>query len=368
MAPQIFNSLLEYPIVVALLLLVMPAIRRPHLPGKLRWAEDVVLAVALFGLVAYILPSQLWSGWTVASLAVLGASLAVAYLLSSRPAMLALSVAVMMGFAFVNTGGSLYGERTFFGVYEVYTEEYDRNVLVHGTTRHGSQNTDPATTMEPLTYFHRGSPIGQVFEGYGGSRSFGNVAVVGLGAGTLAAYGEEGQNFTFYEIDPEVVEIAEDTELFTYLANSRANVEVETGDGRLEIQNAPDGGYDLIILDAFSSDAIPMHLMTREAAASYMEKLSEDGVIAFHITNRHLGLEPIIAGLAGELGLSGLSQYDNSDDFAAGTDASHWVVLTRDEANLAPLEGDGRWGPLDEEEPIVWTDDFSNILSVFFWD
>ncbi|MBA2377898.1 MAG: spermidine synthase [Rubrobacteraceae bacterium] len=368
MAPQIFNSLLEYPIVVALLLLVMPAIRRPHLPGKLRWAEDVVLAVALFGLVAYILPSQLWSGWTVASLAVLGASLAVAYLLSSRPAMLALSVAVMMGFAFVNTGGSLYGERTFFGVYEVYTEEYDRNVLVHGTTRHGSQNTDPATTMEPLTYFHRGSPIGQVFEGYGGSRSFGNVAVVGLGAGTLAAYGEEGQNFTFYEIDPEVVEIAEDTELFTYLANSRANVEVETGDGRLEIQNAPDGGYDLIILDAFSSDAIPMHLMTREAAASYMEKLSEDGVIAFHITNRHFGLEPIIAGLAGELGLSGLSQYDNSDDFAAGTDASHWVVLTRDEANLAPLEGDGRWGPLDEEEPIVWTDDFSNILSVFFWD
>ncbi len=367
-APQIFDSLLEYPIAIVLLLLVMPAIRRPHLPGKLRWAEDAILAAALLGLVGYILPAQLWDGWSVIAILILILSLTVAYLASSRPAALALPVAVMMGFAFLNTGYALYTERTFFGVYEVYTDEYERNVLVHGTTRHGSQSTDPETAMEPLAYYHRESPIGQVFENYDGARKPENVAVVGLGAGALAAYGEEGQNFTFYEIDPEVAEIAGNADLFTYLSNSRANVEVETGDGRLEMRNAPDNSYDLIILDAFSSDAISMHLMTREAAASYMDKLDEDGVIAFHITNRHLGLEPVIAGLAEELGLAGLSQYYYSDDYAAGTDASHWAILTRDEENFAPLEGDERWERLDQKDPIVWTDDFSDILGVFYWE
>lgn len=367
-APQIFDSLLEYPIAVVLLLLVRPAIQRRHLPGKLRWAEDAVLAAALFFLVGYILPAQSWGGWSVAAILVLAASLAVAYLLSSRPAALALSVAVMMGFAFLNTGYALYTERTFFGVYEVYTDEYERNVLVHGTTRHGSQSTGPETTMEPLTYFHRESPIGQVFASYEEGRKPENVAVIGLGAGALAAYGEEGQNFTFYEIDPEVADIAGNTDLFTYLSNSQANVEVETGDGRLEMESAPDNSYDLIILDAFSSDAIPMHLMTREAAAAYTDKVSEDGVIAFHITNRHLGLEPVIAGIASELGLAGLSQYDDSDDYAAGTDASHWVILARDEANFGPLSEDERWEELSSDDPMVWTDDFSNILSVFYWE
>jgi SAM-dependent methyltransferase len=364
-APQLFDSLLEYPLTVALLLLVRPAARRRRLlrPG---WAEDALFAGALFWLAGYLLPDSLTADRTLAALPLLGLALAAALLLSARPAALALVAGGLLGFAFLNTGPSLHTERTFFGVYEVYADEYSRHVLTHGTTRHGSQSTDPETTTEPLSYFHRGSPIGQVFHSSGAELD--DVAVVGLGTGALAAYGEPGQRFVFYEIDPAVVEIARDPELFTYLLNSPAEVEVVVGDGRLELERVPDGAYDLIVLDAFSSAAIPMHLLTREAVETYAARLSEDGIIAFHITNRHLGLEPVLAGAAAELEMAGISRYDPEADYAAGTDASHWVLLAREARDLEPLAGDGRWQPLREEEAVVWTDDFSDLLSVFYWD
>src|SRR5207245_11436461 len=158
----------------------------------------------------------------------------------------------------------------------------------------GSQQIEPQARAEPFAYYHRSGPIGQVFTAFSGKAAKANVGIVGLGAGSLAYYGEPGQHFTYYEIDPTVLPIARDSGYFTFLRDCKASVEYVLGDARLTLQEAPPKQYGIIVMDAFSSDAIPLHLLTREALAIYKEKLTADGIIAFHISNGYLDLTPAL--------------------------------------------------------------------------
>jgi predicted O-methyltransferase YrrM len=196
---------------------------------------------------------------------------------------------------------------------------------------------------------------------------------VGLGAGTMAAYAPAGGQITFYEIDPEITRIASDEKFFTYLRDCHAHVEVKTGDGRLELARVPDGSYGLIVLDAFSSDAPPVHLMTLEALELYFRKLRPDGLLLANLTNQHLDLEPVFHAIAAELDLRGLA---TSDDVVSDEEAlelknrSSWIVLARSKGALGELPLSSAWWPvpLESGRPparrFLWTDDSSSVLPV----
>jgi spermidine synthase len=197
--------------------------------------------------------------------------------------------------------------------------------------------------------------------------------LVGLGIGSLAAYGKPGQNFTYYEIDPDVVTIARDPNLFRFLTDCRAHLNIEVGDARIELAKAPASAYDLIVLDAFSSDSIPVHLLTREAVAMYLSKLAPGGVIAFHISNRYLTLQPVLASEAAALGVKAWVDEDvdwSDEELEANTAMakfrSTWVVLCRSEEDLKGLRDKHPEWELMEVDPTfrLWTDDYSNLASV----
>jgi len=190
---------------------------------------------------------------------------------------------------------------------------------------------------------------------------------VGLGTGTLAAYVKPGQQWTFYEIDPEVERIARDRRYFTHLATCAERCRVLIGDARLSLQKQTDS-YDVIVLDAFSSDSIPIHLLTREAVEIYLARLRENGVLAIHISNNHLNLQPVVAGVMRDLGLTGRVQFqETSPDFEGGKFGSQWAVLARSDAALGRLATDKAWQRLQPRADLTWTDDFSNIWSVIHW-
>jgi hypothetical protein len=245
------------------------------------------------------------------------------------------------------------------------------NTMIHGTTRHGMQNLSAKWRREPLTYYYRTGPIGQVIQSMNDARRLGRMAVIGLGTGSIAAYGLPGQEITYYEIDPAVDRIANDTQWFTYLADCRAKLRVVLGDARLSLATAPPRAYDLIVLDAFSSDSIPIHLLTREALHLYLEKLADGGIVAMHISNRYLRLEPIVGRLAEASGLTCLAQLDNDvsdEEGKIGKERSHWTILARREADLAKFAADKRWRrPTVAPYVPLWTDDFSNIIGVINW-
>lgn len=267
----------------------------------------------------------------------------------------------------------LHQERSFFGVVRVESDqEHQWYKLRHGGTSHGKQYRDPARQQLPLTYYHPTGPIGQAFQAFQGPFQKQQIAVIGLGTGSLASYISAPQSLTFYEIDPAIVRIAKDPQYFTYYqaAESRgAKLHTVVGDARLKLNEAVDESYDLIVLDAFSSDAIPVHLLTREAMELYLRKLTPEGVIAVHISNRYLRLETILGNVQRELGLTGLKQFDDEgDEKAPGKSPSDWVLLARKHDVLGPLTDDPRWTSLADNPTIaVWSDNFSNVLAVLDW-
>jgi spermidine synthase len=194
-----------------------------------------------------------------------------------------------------------------------------------------------------------------------------NIGVVGLGAGALSAYAEPGQSWTYFEIDPAVVRIASNSKWFCYLDQSAVKSRMVLGDARLSLE-ADSARYDLLVLDAYTSDAIPVHLLTREAFRLYLDRLSAHGVLAVHLSNRYFDLEPVVGRIVREAGLahrinseSGLSQQER----ARGQVASYWAVIAHEEQDLAPLIDDARWKPLrDAEGQPSWTDSYSSLVSV----
>jgi hypothetical protein len=364
-APQVFTSIAEYPLAIAFASLVcVPkaqfrdaiahprTLLRPAFAGVL---ATVLLVVARLGGVARF-PTMAFVGapalifWSGAKHNTARFSVGIVGLLA----------ALAIGNAVAPTGGgrTLYAERTFFGVYRVRTEPARNFVkLLHGTTIHGRQVMGD-TSPEPQTYFHRQSPIGQVFTQLGADAK--SVGVIGLGTGTLAAYAQPGARWTFYEIDAAVERIARDARYFHYLEHCGEQCSVVLGDARLTLA-ASHEAHDILVLDAFSSDAIPIHLLTAEALHTYETRLSPDGVLAFHISNRHIKLAPVIARLARERGLTALTRLDKAVDAKNGFEASEWVVMARRPERLQQLAADTRWASLRADARPAWTDDFSNI-------
>jgi SAM-dependent methyltransferase len=200
-----------------------------------------------------------------------------------------------------------------------------------------------------------------------------DVGIVGLGAGTIAAYGEPGERFTYFEIDPKVAAIARDTSLFTYLSDARAETAIVLGDGRRSLAAAGDRRFDLIIVDAFSSDAIPAHLITREALALYLSRLKPGGCVAFHLTNRFLDLDPVVGAIAADLRAPAMIMRDTTltpQQLFEGKDLSKWAVVGAPGATL-PVEGAGGWSKLDSDpsaypQRALWTDDRSDVIGLLF--
>jgi SAM-dependent methyltransferase len=408
-APAVFNSLLEYPLVMVLACMLIGARGRRPAAMDRKHALLFMLAWPLtVGALAFILYSELLtarldfafvarllnlkSEWTTEWLdptqrllnkvLIYGPPLVLSYLVRRRPLVMGLALAALLavtGFVDKWNNEQIHQARSFFGALRITRDRDDKGYteLRHGTTLHGRQSLDPERRGEPLSYYHRQGPIGQVFAELDKRSDARRVAVIGLGTGTLAAYARTGDAMTFYEIDRLVRDIAFDRAYFTYVTDARdrgATLRVELGDARIRLdavkRERPGERYDLIAVDAFTSDAIPVHLLTREAFQLYFEMLNPGGLLAVHISNRYLDLEPVVASLAADAALGGrLIQQEDAVE-VKGAAESTWVVLARTPEALGGLGRDERWTreklALDPRVG-TWTDDFHNVLSVFKW-
>jgi hypothetical protein len=371
-APQLFDSVLEYPIAIVLAAALRPTFaKRQPIDREL----DFILPIALCILIVFMMrlgfPPKSWGEkapvWVFAVYAV-------AVLCFQRHAIrFALGVAAIFVGAAIGRGTDrtlLFQGRSFFGVYRVMAYP-KHHALQNGTTTHGGQSFYPQFATEPLTYYHREGPLGQSFAWLMRKNPDRRVAIVGLGTGTIACYGHSNETWTFYEIDPLIERIAFNPKYFTYLRDCPPAKRIVLGDARLSLQQAPDSSYDFIILDAFSSDAIPVHLMTREALQLYLRKLAPGGAIAFHISNRYLNLEPVLVEVARDARVAGIIGIDEALTPAQNMSfkmTSKWVVLARSAKDLQLLVLQKNWRVLSPKSDVgVWTDDFSNVFSVFRW-
>jgi len=260
------------------------------------------------------------------------------------------------------SGHALVMTRNFYGtlrVRDVGSGEEGVRRLMHGVIMHGEQYRTPSMRDEPTTYYGRTSGVARaILESPPAPR---RIAVIGLGTGTLAAYGRPGDVYRFYEINPDVVDVARSH--FTFLSDSRAKVETVLGDARLTMEREAPQNYDVIAIDAFSSDSIPVHLVTREAMAVYLKHLKPDGVLAFHVTNRFLRLAPVVKAIADEYRLRTALVVDDAEESdLAKTD---WVLVSR---NGKLLEQEAIASAASEIETIaglkVWTDDYNNLFRI----
>jgi hypothetical protein len=378
-APRLLPWPFEHP-----LLLVAAALALPAGGGAALWQRPTVRAAGL--LLAMLLAAGVASrfqfnvidrqpGITAISLA--GAALLALLVLAmaGRPRLFAGGLALLL----LGLGGAnqlartARGEiaRSFFGVYTVEDRpSAGIRVLLHGTTLHGVQSLDPALVTRPTTYYTPESGIGRALAAvpalYGPGSA---IAAVGLGTGTLACHARPDQRWTAYEIDPLVVAIAR--QRFSYISRCKPDMAMITGDARLTLAAAPRGGYRLIAVDAFSSDAIPLHLITREAFAVYGRALSDDGLLLVHISNRFLDLEPVVAAIAADGGWQARLLLNRPQQGPAGTmeAQSVWIALSRAPRPIATLAAaDPRWRPLEARPGLApWRDDFASVLPVLRW-
>jgi hypothetical protein len=441
LAPQLFGSVAEYPLAMVLACFLVP----PLYPERQRrWQRlfDLALPVCLGLFTLYWLfqwgrassmPFQEWltgQAQGAETSSGLGASVprvgtlrllwlwappvAMGLTLCTRPVRFGLGLgALFLASQLYRAQESPYvlQERNFFGVVRVERAGQGRAVKsTHGSTLHGAQfrSRDPRLRVLPLLYYFPSGPIGQVFFHLEARESRQPVGVIGLGAGTMALYAQPDQEFVFFEIDPAVVRVARDPKHFTYLAECQGAARVVLGDARLSLAREPDGHFGLIVVDAFSSDAIPVHLLTREALQLYLKKLTPDGILAFHISSKYLDLEPVLASLARAENLVCLVQHDeetNRNELERhGKFPSDWVILARHTKDFGELASDWaltvlgastmggtgspleplpflaaavllpgtthyrRWHPaVPRPGQAVWTDDFSNVLSALRW-
>jgi SAM-dependent methyltransferase len=261
----------------------------------------------------------------------------------------------------------IYSERNFYGVLRV--KEYGTpgapnhlRRLLHGVIMHGEQYMDPSRRHQPTTYYQASSGIGAAIA----ARAKGppmRVGVVGLGAGTLAAWGRKGDVYRFYDINPKVLEVARTH--FSYLAESDARIELALGDARLVLEREPPQQFDILAVDAFSSDAIPVHLITKEALAVYLRHVKPDGIVAFHVSNRFLDLVPVVARIARENGAHAVVVYDTAEEGSDKTQTD-WVLVSRDAGALdAPeIRAAGAEPAEERADWRTWTDDYSNLIQI----
>ena len=366
LAPLIFNSVLEYPLAIALACWL-----RPTRDAETRWQAyllDLALPLLLFAATRpelfRLLPEASRSGMVFAALSTLAF---VTFTARNRPLRFALCIGALLSFIpdrAMTDLKPLLELRSFFGVHRVASgQDGAVHVLTHGTTIHGMQYTDPARRCEPLTYYMKEGPFGQALASRIGALRRDRVGIIGLGAGGTSVHRLPGEDWTYYEIDPLVRHIATATPYFSFLRECAPGARIELGDARLTLRRAPPQSFDVLVLDAFSSDAIPVHLLTREAMTLYLDKLRPGGVVLLHVSNRYLDLAPVLARIAQDLKLEFRMQQFRM--MGPNIPHSDWVVLARSAQDLGPMADDPRW---QRSKPMasapLWTDSFSNILDV----
>jgi len=380
-APYVFDRIVEYPLAMVLAALV----GRAAPVGQVLTRRDGLFALAMgaltFALVFLGKSLHLDPAGPVTAL-LYAPPLLLTYSQLELPRRFALGLAgtLVAGTLYTPiTGATIHAERNFFGVVRVVRDPSGAFVqIVDGNTVHGRQRTDPLHKDDPAGYYTRIGPLGQVFAELHARRSAdapgSRVAVIGLGAGGMASYADRADTWTYYEINPAVVRVATDPRFFTFLRDAfpdPSRLSIVLGDARLRLADAPDASYDLLVVDAFSSDAIPAHLLTREALALYRRKLAPRGLLVVHISNRYLNLAPVLANLATDAGLTGyLRRDDATTDAAAATlgwSASHWALLVPKDDAAPVVAGDARWERFPVRARPPWTDDFSDLIRAYKW-
>jgi hypothetical protein len=374
-APVIFKSIAEYQLVLAASVFLRPS---------WRWRmNDIIERMPMFTLA--LIPAMLigWvSFYNYADHRILGVSAKVLASVVGGLILLSISGSALrfgVGIALLliahevpgfRVSPDMYSDRSFFGAYRVQNIYGPAHRLVHGTTTHGAQYQDAARKLIPETYYHPSGPVGQLFRALDSRLNGKGVAAVGLGAGTVLCYSKPGENWTFFEIDPLVKRLSSNPKYFSYLTECAVRPRIVIGDARLSLAKEPGARFSVLIVDAVSSDAIPHHLLTREAFALYERVLDEHGVLFVHISNKHLDLKPVVASLAKDAGLVALMEDHEPDEKVDGDLAypSEWVALARQRDDLGALTTDSRWVPLPSRVGYrPWTDDYSNVFSVIKW-
>ncbi|ESQ75961.1 fused MFS/spermidine synthase [Asticcacaulis sp. AC402] len=370
-APVLFDTIFEY-----ILILAVACAARPWGDGWVRrdviWlTTGIVAALAMAGLGFVTVSEELGSALAKTFFAIAIVSIIA---LHHRGLLMAL-IAVLVSMAlqvFNHPGNLIETDRNFFGVIRVSDVEDPTlgpiREMIHGTTLHGAQRRLAGTQCQALTYYGPKAAIGQTFTLQQARSPSLELATVGLGVGTVATYVRPGDRLTFYEIDPEVMRLARNPERFTFISHcAQGPVDFRTGDARLTLAPLPQGELDLLLVDAFTSDAVPAHLLTAEAIAMYLSKLSDDGVVVFHLSNRHLELRsPVIAAVlqAGGVSLTQVSPAAAKDSRIRT--ASIVVVAGKSDRALAPFLADPRWEGRSPGKVKAWTDDYMNVIGAMF--
>ena len=368
--PLLLDRLIEYPVLMALSVCLHPQFRE-----KTALVPKMFMAMAGFSLFMYLVfVSNAKSVLYATSLGQVNATMILAdFILFTIALMLGTSLRAACGGALVILflyeavvpSDIVSTTRNFYGVVRVFDRQQDINgeeqtvrFMYHGTTTHGLQVRSPALEKTPTAYFWGGGPVGDIFALYNPK----DVAVLGLGAGTLNCYTAPGRSFTFLEIDPAVRRVAESAFTFLSACKGDAPPEIVIGDGRLELARMKDRKFDLIFLDAFSSDTIPIHLLTLEAVKSYADRLSDGGILMFNLSNRYFMLASPLRKIAEELGMKSRIALDVTPRDVTYAADSLWMALAPQNVSLSPLEDFG-WAefPLLDEAQL-WTDDYSNLL------
>ena len=358
-APVVFDRVAEYPI--ALVLAATLVITAPT-------TRSVIVRIVTVALIGLVLISAVFIEAEMATLLLVGGAGLIAHAASWRSAVYIWTIAAMAATSFGIAQGDhvLTAQRTFYGTYEVH-DRFNAHTIISGSTVHGIQQwEDGASRPAPLVYYSEAGPFGTVLRALGDEKKNLDIGVIGLGAGSLAAYLDTSDRMTFYEIDPLVLEFASNPEFFTFLSDTEGQVETFIGDGRLELESRKPT-HDILMVDAFTSDAIPLHLLSVEAMETYLDSVTDDGIVFLHISNRHFDLVPILEQIADHLGLHArLAQYapDPDDPFGEPTVA---MALSASATALESVTTAPYWtDPPDSDAPL-WTDDFSNVLSAIDW-
>jgi hypothetical protein len=278
---------------------------------------------------------------------------------------------IVAGYFVFNRADVLQRWRDFFGVLSLSHQSVqglgDVKMLQHGTTLHGAQSSLPAYRCRPLTYYAPETPIGQVFKAVQSRKNAINVGAVGLGTGSVAAYARPGDALRFFEIDPMVIKVATNPGYFSYTtACARGRIQYTLGDARLMLANQPSASYDILLIDAFSSDSVPAHLLTVEALRMYLSKLAPGGILILHLSNRHLDLMRPAMAAASAVGAAALQQTRMAE--GDGIKANIWsaseeaVILGKSGAALGYFASDRRWSRADASGVKPWTDDYTDLF------
>ncbi|HEX4999230.1 MAG TPA: fused MFS/spermidine synthase [Terriglobia bacterium] len=360
-APRIFSTVLEYPLLVA----ALPFFRISGEHPRWGWRDGIwPVAILSAALAARGLQGESYKYW-------LTVVFAAVFLMRRHHLRFALSFAALL-FGYVHGAWGLSGgterllvARNFFGTKRVLYDESHRMLkLLHGNTLHGYESLDPELAGEPLSYFHRDGPAGDAMRSMEW-KPMAEIGVVGLGTGSMAAYAGPNRHITFFDVDPQVVEIARHS--FSFLDRCGARCSVTLGDGRLSIGRMADGTFDVLMLDAFNSDSIPAHLVSREAIQIFLRKLKPDGMILFHVSSRYLNIARLVAAAVTDARLTAFIRNDAGKG-PAGKLASTYIAVARDKAALGTLAGMRGWQPLEPEVRMApWTDDYSNMLGLIVW-